>query len=818
MIDSQYEKATIYTGNDLRTIAHSKTVREISKLSLPEIDGLVEKIARIAPAGNVPGVILNGLANLKQKQLPPETVRRDIGLIFRGIEQSLKDHAVYTTFFAGPAAVIYAYQSLLKLAGKNPDSAFAYGTWDFYTKYALRDDTARHTCETHGFATTLRQHNIQLSEIDKLTAWVMTAVHGLHQYPALLENEWRERVHPHLLIAHAPEMADLYRQWEKQRPFTRGHDAHPKEDYPAYRRRQFDQFMMAATLDLPKATIKKWQADIQAITAASLPHYQRQMSIRAFLKPGKYHEERQLFKEDEPVYVGIIHNSRYYLLKSCQDNDHTKPVSVQTVRQQIAAIFNHPALNTPQTLTPSARIKRHDWFNISQKLTCLPEIKGLHAAPIWINTARQPRDLPLAQIRQAERGIGDHPLTLFFTDETAVFDLSHIFFDGAWGVSLAEIMTGEALAWAGYLHTLPPAQSGKTRPYSPTFEFTAQEEKRIQKAEPITPEASAETTAVNLPAILQLRQLFKQRSDLLRLTVNDLLVLYRAIHAVTYHPDIKLITQLQGLQKKQATCEAATAALTAIDDNSNPAILIPVDASRSNPGDRLFPLAFTVPLAELDLLNTHKHLLTLLAHGHPEAEQLQKEYLGNLAGFGEVLSRAKEIANAGQSASTGSIRMLAHMPAPLQQLLDTIPSHFDILNDMIKGREVFSNVGQVAPTSSLTRFITAKDDNEKKTLAWGVMTDANQTMIVTLRDFRPHVGLLTAVHQHDLAQHIAQDYLNAYARGLNKYISELYTITAPQNSKEAKLPKGKAARFSQSIDTNNARLITTANQQAKHKP
>ena len=795
MTEQQYEQATIHTNNDLRTIAHSKTLREISKLSLPEIDGLVERIARVAPAGNVPGVILNGLASLKQKRPPPETVRRDIGLLFRGVEQTLKDHVVYSTFFAGPAAIIYAYQSILKLAGKNPDAAFDYGTWDFYVKYALRDDTARHTCETHGFATTLRQHHIKLSEIDKLTAWVITAVHCLHQYDDLLENEWRERVHTHLLAAHAPELADLYRQWEKQRPYTRGNDADPRENYPTYRRRQFDQFMTAATLDLPDATMRAWQTDIDAATAESLRQYQRQMTIRAYLKPGKYNEERQLFKEDEAFCVGIIHNGRYYLLKACQNNDPNHPVGINTVRQQIATIFNHPASSTPHSLTGCAHVQRSAWPDVAKKLSCIDEIDGLHIAPIWINMDPQPHNLPLAQMRQVERAVGDQPLTLFFTPETAVFDLSHIFFDGAWGVSLAEILTGEALAWAAYLNSLPPAQPGKTRPYSPTLNLSPTEEKRIQKAAQVAPEVSAETTAVNLPAILELRKLFKKRNDLLSLTVNDLLVLYRAIHAVTYHPDITLITQLQGLQQHslpQQTRDAATAALTAIDSNSNPTILIPVDASRHRPSDRLFPLAFTVPLTELDLLNTHKQLLKLLANNNPQAEDLQKEYLGNLAGFGELLSRAKDIANAGESASVGSIKLLAHIPAPLQQLLDTIPSHFDVLNDMIKGREVFSNVGQVAPSSSLTRFITAKDDNEKKTLAWGVMTDAQQTMIVTLRDFRPHVGLLTAVHQQNLAQKLTQDYLNAYARGLNKYISELYTITSPK--KGGKVAKGQGGK------------------------
>jgi hypothetical protein len=772
MDQEQYQQATIATNDDLRTIAHSRTMRDISKLSLPEIDGLVARIARIAPAGNVPGVILNGLANLPKRGLSEDNIRRDIGLLFRGVEQALKDRAVYSTFFAGPAAVIFAYQSLLKLAGKSPEAAFPEGTWQFYVEYALRDDTARHTCETHGFTTTLRQHKIQLSPVDALTAWVMTAVYILHQYPQLLENEWRERVHTHLLAARVPEMGMLYRQWEQQRPYARGADAGPKENYPAYRRRQFDNFMTAATLDLPAATVQAWQADIAAMQD-SLAAYQRQMSINAFLNPEKYRERRIPIPQQD-LHVGVIHNGRYYLIRACQPNS-SQPAAPQKIRAHVAALLTHPAA-AADSLIPLARVQRSAAAKLPGSLTCRDELAKLRLAPIWINADPQPRHQPLAGIRQAERAAGDQPLTIFFTEETAVFDLSHIFFDGAWGTALAEILTGEALAWAAWLHTQPPAQPGATRPYSPAITLTAADQKRIAAAPATAPEASAETTAVNLPAILDLRRLFKKRSDLLRLTVNDLLLLYRAIHAVSYHADIRLLTRLEGLQRQPAARAAATAALAAIDAAANPTILIPVDASRRRPSDRVFPLAFQTPLAELDLLNKHKRLLTLLAHGDPEAAPLKKEYLGSLAGFGEVLSRAKEIANAGESASVGSIKLLAHIPAPLQQLLDTIPGRFDVLNDIIKGREVFSNVGQVAPSSSLTRFITAKDDNEKKTLAWGVMSDATRTMTVTLRDFRPHVAQLTAVNQRDLAQKITQDYLDAYAAGLNRYVAELSSI------------------------------------------
>ncbi|MCA9959120.1 MAG: hypothetical protein KC443_08800, partial [Anaerolineales bacterium] len=113
----------------------------------------------------------------------------------------------------------------------------------------------------------------------------------------------------------------------------------------------------------------------------------------------------------------------------------------------------------------------------------------------------------------------------------------------------------------------------------------------------------------------------------------------------------------------------------------------------------------------------------------------------------------------------------------LQRLLDKIPHQFDVLNDIIKGREVFSNVGAVVPDSTLTRFMTAKDDNENKTLAWAVITDANKVMRITLRDFRPHVAMLTMTGHEDLAERITDDYLHSYAVGINRFVQELLQIT-----------------------------------------
>ena len=73
--------------------------------------------------------------------------------------------------------------------------------------------------------------------------------------------------------------------------------------------------------------------------------------------------------------------------------------------------------------------------------------------------------------------------------------------------------------------------------------------------------------------------------------------------------------------------------------------------------------------------------------------------------------------------------------------------------------------------------MTAKDDNEQKTLAWGVMTNREGQMIITLRDFRPHVAQLVRVGHQDLANRITQDYLDSYALGLNDFIHDLMRIT-----------------------------------------
>lgn len=785
---------------DLRTLVQSHDMRDLAELSLPEIEAVMHLMDEFSPAGDVDGVISTGRARLPRRM--KVNTRHNVNFLMRQWE-NMRDKAVYTTFFAGPARIIWGYQNFLKAIGVDIETSFPDGYWQFYIDYALREDTARHATETHGFDTVLRRHELELSNIDRITAWAMAAIHCLHQYDDLLQNEWRERVYTAALRALVlakgnPETKEkfrrnkLYRQWERLRPYRRGNDVKSGQDYVLYRREKFDSFLEEALRDLPSAIRAEWVEVVRQAKQSELASYQRQMSILAYLKSDTYGEESIPIALAE-AQVGIIYDNRYFLIPACQP-DSTEPAHVTAVRAQIAAIVNNDWSDVPRLkLDDIARTLRREISQLRQKLNpaTVRELDRLRHVPILLNMDHHQHHSgdELAVIRQTERGVGSHAMTIIDTGTGFVFDQSHIFFDGTWGAALSEIMTNEALAWGVYLHSLPPIHRFALDPRPLRISWSPAEKSAIAKTTRAMTEVSAETSIVNLAGLLSLRRIFKLRSDLIRLTVNDLLVLYRAIHAFRYEPDSYIVQRLEELIANPATAEVALLTRQSIEPGraSNPSVLIPVDASKQNPRDRLHPMSFQVPIHELDLLNLHDNVVAALqAYHHAQGDrdevyqqfdELQRTYLAALAGCGTVFARAKEIAELGESASVGTIRLLAKLPTALQRFLDKIPSRFEVLNDIIKGREVFSNVGAVAQTSSLVRFMTAKDDNEDKILAWGVLTDSESIMRITLRDFRPHVRPLIEIGEKELAQRIVHDYLLTYASGLNDYVKDLRRIT-----------------------------------------
>lgn len=757
---------------------------------------------------------------------------------------------LYGTFFVGPAAVLSAYQKLLELAGKEPASAFPDGLWQFYLEFALREDSARHTNETTGFFQALRHYDLRLSPQDQLAAWVCAVSRKYFHYDDLLYNEWRERVYLNLFeqvinradLSHKVSFQCLPQAWAAQRPYRRGQDASPDETYSEYRRRRFDAFCQPR-LELLSAG---QQHDLSEIyrnrEEQELAAYQQQMTILATLDPDRYRENRTPI----PLWqarVGIIYQRRYYLLPACQtdpggrpllfqslepdapfwplDADarevlhdrngrtlrldrsgricddstgelcgYLRPAHFQEIRRQVAAIFAHrPA---PGKASGPARlddqlisIPRSEQERARKTLdpTARREIEALKYAPVLINWDEQDASKPLAQIRQAKRGIGDHVLTIFNTGSSTVFDHSHIFFDGAWSMALAEILSGEAVSWAAYFSRLEAAEPSGVRPYQPVLAACP----GLEGFPGLTSvEVSAESTGVDVRAVYILCKLLPKRHPHLKLTVNDLLILYRGEFGREYRPSARVEQALLAL-KAGDTPEAREVYILiqrALNHSraGNPSIMIPMDATAVNPRERLYPTTFRNPFTEFWSIYQH----AAESFRQYRAGQTQEEWviftearlalLAQLNYFGQLLRAYKKVALEGGSTSTATMKLMAHLPDSLLKLLDEIPKRIDILNEVLKGEEVFSNVGRVARGSSLTRFVSAKDDNENKALVWGIITDNNEIMHISLRDFRAHVAGLCQMNRTDLAEMLAQDYLDAFVTGFNRFVRQLLDL------------------------------------------
>jgi hypothetical protein len=861
-----YRKAAATTLTSLQQVLSPAELTRFSNRPVAEVEELQQQIAAVMPAGNIVGLVLSGLTRLRSRTLPADQARSDVSALMRGIEmlpRHILPSTLYGTFFVGPAAVLAGYQKLLTLAGKDPDSAFPEGLWQFYLEFAMREDSARHTNETTGFQEMIREYELTLSSADQLAAWVSAVSQIYFQYDELLHCDWRERVHLSLLeqaaLAAKQDRALAFRQlrqaWATQRPYQRGHDATPDENYTTYRRRRFDKFLNNRLEALPNQQRQWVQETYTGRAEEELRAYQQQMTILATLDPERYRENRRPLALWQ-TRIGLIFKGCYYLLPACHTDalglpllfetralearsyvlqlngqgqlcdtsgcvlqvgrtgrvfeahsrrtrGYLHPIPFQAVRRHVAAIFHHqpPPKAAPAYLDDQLiAIHRPDQERARQTLTTplvQQELAALKYTPVIINWDEHDGSKPLAYLRQGKRGIGDHPLTIFRTPRSIVFDQSHIFFDGTEGMALAEILTGEAIAWAAYFDTLPPVEPAPQLPYHLHL-----------AAEPLLPkfirlaplEVSAENSEIDVKALYALRKLLSRRHPDLKPvnTVNDLLVLYRCHFGPLYRLSAEIENALFEL-RAQGTAEAQEVYRLINDmlvkaQGNNPSIVLPMDASALNPRERLRPTTFRNPFTQLWFIyqQTTAALQAYQAAVTPAQwtvfTNTRYVLLVQLDHFGQLLQAHKRVALEGDSTSTGTMRLLAHVPDSLLKLLDEIPRRIDVLNEVLKGEEVFSNVGRVARGSSLARFISAKDDNENKTLVWGVLTNDHEVLHLSLRDFRPHVAALQRLGRLDLAELMVRHYLDSFAQGFNYFVARLLEIlnaTATHADKEA---------------------------------
>ena len=818
------------------------TLIRLTRLTLPEIQAIREEIAQVFPAGNLLAFVLSGLVKLEGRRLAPDRVRQDLAALFRGLD--ILPRGLYGVFIAGPAAVLYAYRKLLELAGKDLDSAFPQGTWQFYLEFGMREDTARHAVETVGFHQALTPAP---DPVSMAAAWVYAILEMLYGYDDLLAADWTERVMLRLAreeaeqvgLADQPAFSRMAVEWGGRLPYHLPPDV---SDYLPYRSAAFQRFLDERLSLLPEVARQRFYRRYELIRDERLAAYQQQMTLLSMLKPERYQE----IKQPLPLWraaVGFVWQERTYLLSACRQDAEGRPLCQLSGAGEDGTI--------PLDFLPNGRLCDGDrrpltsdrsgrvWYEDGQLLgyLCLPapeevlgwlseilsssppdpapdldlllveaarsaqlqlrgafpdatqdELAALRHAPVIINWDQRPHDLPLATVRQARRGIGDHALTLFRTDRSLVFDHSHIFFDGVWAMSVAEITADSAVRWLRRLAEYPPAVQA---PPDPLALVSSRKVDRLARAHRSCGEATAESDGVDMERLRRLRKWLQQRG--ISLTVNDLLLLYRSIHAMEYEPSPRLERALGAFRQRAKGAEARKAveaieATLARFRETNPALLIPMDASNVSPRERVFPTTFRNPLVDIRdrLADAQARYRAYRADPALWAafDDARRELLAYLDAFGELLDVLKAVTRRGESFNTASIRLLAHLPPSMQSLLDQIPQRIGVLNEVVKGNEVFSNVGRVAPGATLTRFISAKDDGETKELVWGILTDDQGRMQISLRDFRPFVPMLLALGEAPLADLLAQDYLEGYFEGFNRFLVKLETVLVERSPGE----------------------------------
>lgn len=786
-------------------------------------------------ASNLTGLIRSGMTMLKAQQVRPRAeapAQRKFNIRQLGVQ------AVYIGLIAVPAVVLQAYHAVRTMLTSQP-MGYPEGSWQFYLHFGLREDLAHHTNETTGYYTS-RPANA--SDLDDLTAWVMTVMQFLWGYNDLMGVIWDEWTTLRLVsevaqeagLTQTPAFKNLLRQWEITRPYS----APLNGTYADVRHGSFDEFLSKRLDALPPTLRDTVSSRFRALASSQRENYQQQMSLLGRLVPGRFHDS----KVPIPLWnarIGLVLGGRYYLLSVIDRDDNGAPVAYGPGGKRWLLNFRNgkPVDPSGSTLilrgiqlfresdnewvgyldmSPASRIKGQlkqilehaeanglgDEHHVDVLLAETPRkhqkrlrsllppdtqnlLNDLAQAPIIINWDRRARDTSLAELRRAHRGIGDHALTIMRTESSVIFDQSHVFFDGTWSMAMAEVLTSAAVQWCNRCITIAPSESSPLKPltFKPSSAFIQQAKPRQQ-----VPEISAETTIYDISLIFQLREMLDKTGT--HLTINDLLVITRIFHASHYKPSPEVQKEIDDFEANARTSRERHA-VAALEQSlqrgrlTNPALLIPVDASLLNPQERIFPITFRNLADNLvwiwdDTWESYQAYRKIEPPDTPEGIDALRKFtlkrtflVGNLRAFSYILSANKSVAARGDSLNIAVLKRISHLPIAVQRLLNTIPERLSFLNEVIKGDEVYSNVGRVAKGSSITRFMSAKDDGNTKALVWGVMTDDTNRLIVTMRDFRPHVKPLVLANRIDLAHDMAQDYVVTYTSDLIGLVARL---------------------------------------------
>jgi hypothetical protein len=461
---------------------------------------------------------------------------------------------------------------------------------------------------------------------------------------------------------------------------------------------------------------RAWEQSLAGKTA-SPKQLQEQLSLACWLQPGRYLDRRTPITPQE-LNVAVYYGERYYLIPVSPATTLAKLNSC--VEQILAAPSETGDATVEKVLGQSPR---HLQASLRKRLPHETQegLKALQTAPILLNWNLQSSQKRLRDIRNASRGGNDHPLVLFRTESSIVFDISHVMFDGMWAKHIADVMT----KFAEGVERIPAAKA--TAPLQSLRLLSG-----ANFPKPTRPlEVCAEADGIRLRDLQALRRKLAQQG--LRVTVNDFLIWARFEHSRRYQPGPRAREVLA-----QAGPELAAQIQQGWEEERRilPSLMVLVDIGKADPRLRLF------------------------------STTIQSTGMEDLAALSSTVQEKIAVARHGKSFSSVASQLLVWTPSFLRPFGTWASEKVSFLLDRIQADEVFSNLGHVGAESSITRFASARGSVRGQTRVWGFLSTSDDVLYVTLRDFLPYVKQLPP----EQAQVLTQDFLDSYVETVNALI------------------------------------------------
>ncbi|HEC23243.1 MAG TPA: hypothetical protein ENI95_10040, partial [Chloroflexi bacterium] len=389
----------------------------------------------------------------------------------------LGNQALYVLLIVIPAIILEGYHKVRGWLTGVP-KGHPQGSWQWALHFTLREDPAHHTNETVGY---YRDRPAEATDLDDLTAWVMTVIQFLWSYDDLMGVTWHEWA----MLRFVTEAAQLgglgnhnlfhrlQRQWELARPYN----APLNGTYADVRRAAFNEFITPRLEALP-ADLQEYVFSRYARARPGREQYQAQMSLRARLMPGRYRDTKEPLALWE-TYIGLIVKGHYYLINVVAHDENGDPLvygqggmswplrfegrqpvgpsgeeliirqdqvyraddstwvgyldmaPASCVKWQLREVLRDAAHR--EALSPDravdillAETPRRAQRRLRKLLPPKTQtaLESLSRAPILINWDVLNRDRSLAELRRAHRGIGDHALVIMRTESSIIFDQS----------------------------------------------------------------------------------------------------------------------------------------------------------------------------------------------------------------------------------------------------------------------------------------------------------------------------------------------------------------------------------------------------------